>query len=101
VPIRFTPEASKFANEECGGVNVLITDRRAFRPVRMGLEIAHQLRRLYPHDWKAEDYLRLLGNDAVHQALLAGKTPADMKTAYSEGLQEFGQRRQRFLLYAE
>jgi uncharacterized protein YbbC (DUF1343 family)/CubicO group peptidase (beta-lactamase class C family) len=101
VPIRFTPEASKFANEECGGVNVVITDRKAFRPVRVGLEIAYQLRRLYATEWNADAYLRLLGNDAVHQALLAGKTPAEMEAAYGDALMDFRQRRQRFLLYAE
>src|SRR5256714_1997264 len=33
VPVRFTPQSSVFKNEECGGVNVIITDRARFRPV--------------------------------------------------------------------
>ena len=32
VPLRFTPESSKFAGEECGGINILVTDRGALRP---------------------------------------------------------------------
>src|SRR5215217_1652826 len=33
VPVRFTPKASVFKGEECGGVNIIITDRAQFRPV--------------------------------------------------------------------
>ena len=35
-PVRFTPTASKFANEECQGVFIVVTDREAVRPVRVG-----------------------------------------------------------------
>jgi uncharacterized protein YbbC (DUF1343 family) len=100
-PIRFTPESSKFSGEECRGVNVLITDRAALLPVQMGLEIACQLRRHYPDDWEASAYLRLLGNDAVHQALLSGKTAEEMEKLYREELQRFGERRQKHLLYRD
>lgn len=99
VPVRFTPDSSKFAGEECGGVNALITDRGALAPVRMGLEIACRLRRLYPEKWDAPAYMRLLGNDAVHQALLAGKSAAEMEADSRAGLSEFLVRRERFLLY--
>jgi uncharacterized protein YbbC (DUF1343 family) len=99
VPIRFTPESSKFSGKECGGVNVLISDRSQLRPVRMGLEIARQLRRLYPHQWEAEAYMRLLGNSAVHEALLAGKSVDEIEAAYRKDLEEFRERRQRFLIY--
>ena len=62
MPIEFTPTSSKFANQKCGGVNIVITDRARFEPLRTGFEIAAQLRRLYPDDWEAKGYDRLLGN---------------------------------------
>jgi uncharacterized protein YbbC (DUF1343 family) len=99
VPIRFTPESSKFAGKDCGGVNVLITDRAALEPVRLGLEIAYQLRRLHAAEWDAAPYARLLKNAAVHEALLAGQTPDAMEAAYQAELEQFRQRRERFLLY--
>jgi uncharacterized protein YbbC (DUF1343 family) len=98
-PIHFTPDSSKFAGEECRGVNVLITDRAVLRPVRLGLEIACQLRRRHPDDWNADAYARLLGSDAVHQALLAGKTADEIEEVYQTDLDEFRQRRERFLRY--
>ncbi|HVF89499.1 MAG TPA: exo-beta-N-acetylmuramidase NamZ domain-containing protein, partial [Blastocatellia bacterium] len=42
VPVRFTPRQSRFTGEECGGVNIIVTDRNSFRPVATGLEIAYQ-----------------------------------------------------------
>jgi uncharacterized protein YbbC (DUF1343 family) len=46
-PVRFTPTASVHQGEECGGVRIRITDRRALRSVTLGLEIARALVRLY------------------------------------------------------
>ena len=46
-PVRFTPTASKFAGEECQGVFMIVTDRAALRPVRVGVEIAAALSKLY------------------------------------------------------
>ena len=42
-PVRFTPTASKYAKEECGGVFMIVTDREALRPTRLGLEIVAAL----------------------------------------------------------
>lgn len=97
--VAFTPDASKFKGERCGGVAFTITDRNAFRPVRTGLEVARQLRLLYPGDWKPEAYLRLLGNKEVHEAVLAGKPVDEIESLYRPGLEEFSEKRGRFLLY--
>ena len=47
-PVTFTPASSKFAKEECHGVFILITDRDAVRPVRVGVEIASALLQALP-----------------------------------------------------
>ena len=39
-PVRFTPLSSKYAKEECQGVFLVVTDRQALRPVRLGVELA-------------------------------------------------------------
>ena len=46
-PVRFTPASSKYAGEVCQGVFFVVTDREAMRPVRLGLEVAAALVRLY------------------------------------------------------
>jgi len=97
--VAFTPETSVFGGQHCQGVGIEITDRAAFEPLRTGFEIARQLRILFPDAWKAEGYDRLLGNKQVFEAILAGKTVAQIEAIYRPALEEFLKRRSQFLLY--
>ena len=97
VPVHVTPEASKYAGETCGGINILITDRSRFDPVRVGLEIALVLRRLHPEEWEAEKCHTLLLNHETLQAILEGREPAAVLELASSGLRGFVIRRSRFL----
>ena len=99
VPVEFTPNSSKFANQRCGGINIVITDRARFEPLRTGFEIAAQLRRLYPDQWEAKGYDRLLGNSKTLEALTAGKPADEIVDVAREGVSEFIRRRQKHLLY--
>jgi uncharacterized protein YbbC (DUF1343 family)/CubicO group peptidase (beta-lactamase class C family) len=99
VPVRFTPRASVFKGEECGGVNIIVTDRARFRPVRAGLEMAVALRRLYPAEWKVDDYLRLLVNADAHARVKRADAPEEIIRSWAAGLQEFNRERARALLY--
>ena len=99
VPTRYTPKASVFKDQECGGVNIIITNRAQFRPVRVGLEIAVTLRRLYPETWKVDDYLRLLVNADTLARLKRGDASEDIIRSWANGLEEFRAARARVLLY--
>jgi uncharacterized protein YbbC (DUF1343 family)/CubicO group peptidase (beta-lactamase class C family) len=99
VPIEFTPASSKFANQKCGGVNIAIADRGHFEPLRTGFEIAAALRKLYPTDWEAKGYARLLGSEKTLQAVLDGKSAEEIETVAREGVSNFLRRRQTHLLY--
>ncbi|HEX7318060.1 MAG TPA: exo-beta-N-acetylmuramidase NamZ domain-containing protein [Pyrinomonadaceae bacterium] len=99
VPVRFTPRASVFKEQECGGVNLIITDRARFRPVRTGLEMAVALRRLYPTDWKVEDYKRLLVNGETLERVRRADEPESIERAWQTPLAEFRRARARALLY--
>jgi uncharacterized protein YbbC (DUF1343 family)/CubicO group peptidase (beta-lactamase class C family) len=99
VPVKFTPKSSKFADEECGGVNVVVTDRGAFRPVATGVEIAYQLNLLHSGTWKVDDYIRLLANRVALAALKEGKTASQIAATWQDGLAEFARIRQKYLLY--
>lgn len=59
-PVRFTPSASTHKGEECGGVRITITDRRALRSVGVGLAIASALARLYPDRFPVDEMQPLL-----------------------------------------
>jgi uncharacterized protein YbbC (DUF1343 family)/CubicO group peptidase (beta-lactamase class C family) len=99
VPLRFTPVSSVFKGEECGGINIIITDRDRFRPVLSGLEVAVALRNLYPAQWKVDSYIRLLVNADALERLKRGDSAADIARSWSDRLAEFHKARERALLY--
>ena len=99
VPVRFTPNASVFKNEACSGVNIILTDRAAFRPLLTGIEIALALRKLYPNDWKVDNYLRLLVNTDTLERVKRGDSARDIVASWNNGLQEFRKARAEILLY--
>ena len=99
VPLKFTPKSSVFKDEQCGGINIIITDRGAFKPVLTGIEIASALRRLYPNDWKADSYLRLLVNANTLERVKRGDTARDIVNSWNVQLEEFRRARASVLLY--
>jgi uncharacterized protein YbbC (DUF1343 family)/CubicO group peptidase (beta-lactamase class C family) len=99
VPLRFTPAGSVFKGEECGGINIIVTDRNRFRPVFNGLEIALALRKLYPAQWKVDSYLRLLVNADTLERLKRGESAGDIARSWLDRLEEFRKVRARALLY--
>jgi uncharacterized protein YbbC (DUF1343 family) len=99
VPVRFTPGASVFKGEACGGINVIITDRSRFRPLLNGIEIAAALRRLYPSEWKVDSYARLLVNADTLNRLKRGQSPEEIVRSWSAKLEEFRRIRARVIIY--
>ena len=99
VPLRFKPNASVFKDQECGGVNIIVTDRAAFRPVLAGIEMALALRKLYPNDWKVDSYLRLLVNADPLARVKRCENAREIVGSWNAGLQEFRKAREAILLY--
>jgi uncharacterized protein YbbC (DUF1343 family) len=84
---------------DCGGINIIVTDRNVFVSVRTGIEIAAALRRLYPSDWQVEKYGRLLVNQEILSAITRGDSPAEVDEMVRPKIDEFIKRRAPFLLY--
>ena len=99
VPVRFTPKASVFKGEECSGINIVITDRRAFRSVTTGIEIAVALRVLHADDWKHERYLRLIVNQEAYSKIVSMEDPKSIISSWQKVITDFNVRRAAFLLY--
>lgn len=95
VPIRFTPQASVFAGQECGGVEVVLCDRQVLRPALAGLQVARLLAELYPDHFQPEKLSRHIANPAVLASIQASPDPA----LWQPSLEEFCRRRQQVLLY--
>jgi uncharacterized protein YbbC (DUF1343 family)/CubicO group peptidase (beta-lactamase class C family) len=99
VPIRFTPKSSVHKDVECGGVNIIITNRDIFEPVSAGLEMASQLKKLFPKDFLIEKFNRLLVNQKIFDALRQGSDARAMRQVWEPELEAFRAIRSRYLLY--
>jgi uncharacterized protein YbbC (DUF1343 family)/CubicO group peptidase (beta-lactamase class C family) len=98
IPVRFTPKSSVFKNEECGGINLIITDRAQFQSVLTGIEIAVALHRLFA-DWKIESYSRLLVNADTLGSLQRGDSTGEVVRSWTVKLETFRGARLKYLLY--
>jgi uncharacterized protein YbbC (DUF1343 family)/CubicO group peptidase (beta-lactamase class C family) len=99
IPLRFKPNASVFKNEECSGVNIVITDRARFQSVLTGIEIAVALHSLFPADWKVDSYSRLLVNSDALERLKRGASAAELVRSWASSLETFRHNRTKYLLY--
>jgi uncharacterized protein YbbC (DUF1343 family)/CubicO group peptidase (beta-lactamase class C family) len=98
-PVKFTPSASKYANEECGGVFMVVTDRLTIHPVRVGLEIAAMLHKLYSVKYQLETTDRLFGLKDGIARLLAGEDPSAVAGSWAAGEAKWRLMRSKYLLY--
>jgi len=109
-PVRFLPTFHKWAGRLCGGVQVHVTDRNAFRPFLTGLALLAVARRQAPDAfrWRRPPYEFerrrlpidiLLGTEAIRGALEAG-TPLDaVARGWRQPLAAWARRRAPYLLY--
>ena len=98
-PVRFTPASSKHANAECGGVFMIVTDRLAIRPVRVGVEIAAMLQKLYGAKYELEAAERLFGSKEGLARIRAGEDPNAIVAMWSQGESRWRSMRTKYLLY--
>ncbi len=99
IPVRFTPEASKFKDEECGGVRILLKDPTTCPSVELGLVLAQALRSLYPHDWNTQGLNTLLRHPITAGAIIEGLSRESVLREWKADLTRFAPRREKHLLY--
>ena len=97
----FTPSFSKFQGELCGGCQVHVTDRAAFRSVAAILHIIKTVREMYPDKFAfhAEYFDKVMGTASVRKALEAGTDVATILANIQPGLDAFASLRKAYLLY--
>ncbi len=95
----FIPIAGLYSGQRCGGVSIKITDRFKVRSMRMGLEIAAILQKLYPKQFEISKMIELVGNSDTMQQLQSGVPPEKIVTSWSDSLAAFDQVRRKYFLY--
>jgi uncharacterized protein YbbC (DUF1343 family) len=98
--VTFTPAAgAKLGGQACHGVFMIVTDRDRLRPVRVGLEIASALARMYGQQFKLEDATPLFGSAAMLARVRAGEDPASIAASWSADAAKWRLLRAKYLLY--
>ena len=95
----FIPVTGLYSGQRCGGVGVRIMDRQAVRAMRMGMEIATILKKLYPEKFDPEKLLVLVGNSETMRELQAGTPPEKIEESWNADLNAFEQLRRKYFLY--
>jgi uncharacterized protein YbbC (DUF1343 family) len=95
----FIPVGGLYSGERCGGVGIRITERGAVRSMRMGLEIAAVLQKLYPKQFDPTKLLELVGNADTVQQLESGIAPERIVASWANDLATFDQIRRKYFLY--
>jgi uncharacterized protein YbbC (DUF1343 family) len=95
----FIPVMGLYSGQRCGGVGMRITDRQAVRAMRVGLEIAAILKRLYPDKFDPEKLLFLVGNAETIRQLQAGVSPDQIIASWSADLATFDALHRKYFLY--
>lgn len=109
-PTYFQPTFQKHANTLCGGVQVHVTDRPSFRPVRTGLAVLAALREAAGDEfaWRTEPYefVRepiaidlLFGSDRERLAIDADADPRELTRLWAADEADFRVRRRQYLAY--
>lgn len=106
----FRPTFQKHAGISCGGVQIHVTDRDKFEPVRAGIEMVKLAYDLYPTEfrWKEPPYEYvsdrnpfdvIAGTSSIREAIVNGVAVEDMQKNWNEDLEGFKKVRERYLLY--
>lgn len=95
------PQFDRFAGQPVCGVQLHVTDRRRFGPLRVALEILAASGALWPGQltFSASHFDRLAGSALLREALQAGTPPADIVAGWAAGLRDFAPVRAAHLRY--
>ena len=99
-PVTFTPAAdAKLGGQKCQGVFLIVTDRDRLRPVRVGLQIASTLSRLYGTQFKLEDAATLFAPRAMLEKIRSGADPGVIAASWAADEEKWRLTRAKYLLY--
>jgi|ERR1035438_8558046 uncharacterized protein YbbC (DUF1343 family) len=95
----FIPVVGLYGGQRCGGVAIRVTDKQAVRSMRMGLEIAAILKKLYPNNFDPAKLVFLVANAETIRQLQEGVSPDQIVASWSADLNTFDAVRRKYFLY--
>jgi len=98
-PVTFTPVSSKYANQACQGVFMVVTNRALLSPARVGLEIAGALFTLFGDRYELANTHLLVGSRDSLERVRRGEDPAVVAARWSDDEARWRRLRSKYLLY--
>ena len=109
-PAVFEPTFQKYAKQPCGGCQIHVTDRTAFKPVLTGVALIHMFRafdvaqfawRQPPYEYEKEKLPIdiLAGSPALREQIESGTSPQAIAESWQDDEEEFRRARAPYLLY--
>lgn len=110
-PLYFQPTFQKHAGKLCGGAQVHITDRNAFKPFKTGVAVLKAVHELYPNhfQWKEPPYEYetqkmpidiLAGTDRIRKEIEKHTAITKMEEWWQEELKAFQKTMKKYLFYS-
>ena len=109
-PVYFEPTFQKHAKQTCGGCQLHVTDRRAFKPLRTAVELIEEFHQQnpdyfawreppyeYEHDKEPIDIL--YGTDRLREAIADGVSVGALVETWGAEEENFQQQSRPYLLY--
>lgn len=107
---RFEPTFNKWKHQPCGGIQIHVLDRNAFKPYLTGITLLKTIRDLYPEDfrWRKPPYEFeheklpidiLCGTDVIRKRIETGNSLAEIESEWQKDLASFRELREHYLLY--
>ena len=108
-PALFEPTFHKHARTGCGGCQIHVVDRAAFRPVLTGVALTAAFHQADPaFSWRQPPYEYehekmpfdiLAGSSELREQIDAGESPEAIARSWEPAVTEFGKLRAKFLIY--
>lgn len=97
----FAPTFSKFQGRTVGGVQIHVTDRAGYDPVRTGIALLVTAKKVWEgFAWRSDDWIdKLTGSARVRTMIDAGADTDEVTGAWQDELAAFRRTRKEYLLY--
>jgi uncharacterized protein YbbC (DUF1343 family) len=96
---RYIPDSGLYKGQQCEGARLQVTGRASFQAMRMGMEIASALLKLYPGKFEVAKMIELLGHAKTIELLQAGDAPKAIVASWEPDVAAFRKIRAKYLLY--
>ncbi|MCB2184242.1 MAG: DUF1343 domain-containing protein [Desulfobulbaceae bacterium] len=111
-PLVFLPTSNKWANKNCFGFQLHVSDCQRFRPYRTSLCLLQAIMKLYPEDFafKTPPYEYefeklpldlILGSKNVRESIERGTDIVELEQSWLGDLQEYDAIRRKYFLYED